>query len=76
MEEQILNVLVDIREEIKTSKKPKMLFAKDIASILHINLNEATDILKRDDINSIRIGRLKIEETQFYDWLQSKRDKQ
>lgn len=75
MEEEILKVLVDIKEELKTSKKPKMLFAKDIANILHINLNEATDILKRDDINSIRIGRLKIEETQFYDWLQSKREK-
>ena len=38
-----------------------------------VNINRANEILRRPDCNSIEIGKLKIEETQLYEWLQHKR---
>jgi len=72
---EVLEVLKEIRDGLHGKNSPKILFAKDVANILKININEATAILKRDDINSIRIGRLKILEDEFYDWLRNKREK-
>ena len=74
---ELINVLKDISQslkEINENNSIKMLTAKDISEKLKVNVNTATEILKRDDIPSIRIGKLKIEQSAFKNWLQSQRE--
>lgn len=77
MDEEVKQILRDIQnslQNIKENNSIEMLTAKDISKILGINVNAATEILKRDDIPSIRIGKLKIEQSAFKNWLQSQRE--
>lgn len=72
---QILNSINQSLKDIKESSTIEMLTAKDVSKILGINVNSATNLLKRDDIPSIKIGTLKIEKSAFKKWLQEKREK-
>lgn len=75
---ELLEVLKSINnslQEIKQQDTIKMLSAKDVSKILGINVNSAIELLKRDDIPSIKIGSLKIEESALKNWLQEKREK-
>lgn len=72
---QILNSINESLKDIKENNSIEMLTAKDVSKILGINVNSATDLLKRDDIPSIKIGNLKIEKSALKKWLQEKREK-
>lgn len=72
---QILNSINQSLKDIKENNSIEMLTVKDVSKILGINVNSATELLKRDDIPSIKIGNLKIEESALKSWLQEKREK-
>lgn len=72
---EILKSIDNSLQAIKQQDTIKMLSAKDVSKILGINVNSATELLKRDDIPSIKIGNLKIEESALKSWLQEKREK-
>ena len=78
MDEETKQVLKNIEKSLQNiveNNSIEMLTAKDVSKILGINVNAATELLKRDDIPSIKIGNLKIEKTAFKKWLQEKREK-
>lgn len=54
MNEEILQVLKEISKKLDENNKIKILYVEDVANILGINKNAATDLLKRTDINSIK----------------------
>lgn len=54
MNEEILSVLKEINEKLDRRDEIKILFVDDVARILGINRNAATELLKSDDINSIK----------------------
>ena len=63
------NLNVTLQNLTFGTKEPKFLFAKDVSKILKVNTNVATELLKREDIPSIKdCGRLKVEEQAFLEW--------
>lgn len=54
MDEEILTVLKEIKEKLDKPNKINILFVEDVAKILRINKNAATELLKREDVNSIK----------------------
>lgn len=70
MNEEILSVLKEINEKLDERNNIKILFVEDVAKILGVNKNAATELLKSDEINSIKnFGRLKIEQNELLKWI-------
>ena len=70
---QLIETMKDLTGTLQNltfgTKEPKFLFAKDVSKILKVNTNVATELLKREDIPSIKdCGRLKVEEQAFLEW--------
>lgn len=69
----IIQQLSEINEKLnrlwKGVSESKMLFAKDIAEDLKININSANKLLDSEDFPSIKnCGRKKIDSLAFQDW--------
>ncbi len=77
MLEEILETLKEIKnlllQKENYNKDIEILFVKDIARLLKINLNEANKLWDREDFPGINIGHKKVEYSAFYKWLQEKR---
>lgn len=73
MPEEVIEYLKDIKELLEEKDKPKILYAKDVAKILGININKATELWHRNDFPGINIGTKKIEQKAFDKWLQERR---
>lgn len=70
MNEEILSVLKEINEKLDEKNNIKILFVEDVAKILGVNKNAATELLKSDGVNSIKnFGRLKIEQNELLKWI-------
>ena len=71
--EELNQNIKEIKELFQKRNEPRMLFVKDVARILGININKANELWDRDDFPGIRIGQKKIEEKAFDKWLQEAR---
>lgn len=49
MPEEAIQYLKEIKELLQKQKEPKMLFVKDVAKILKVNLNKANELWDRED---------------------------
>ena len=71
--EELNQNIKEIKELLQKGNEPRMLFVKDVARILGININKANELWDRDDFPGIHIGQKKVEEKAFDKWLQEAR---
>ena len=74
-EQRRTNELLEKLLNKEEKPKIKMLYIKDVAKIMGMNQSDASKLWDRPDFPGIKgIGRDKVEETAFYNWLQEKRE--
>ncbi len=74
---EILNELKKLNKNLEKQNQIKILKAKDVAEIIGVNINRATEIMKRPNFPSIKdCGSLKVEEKAFINWLRSEEDEE
>ena len=72
--EKTITLLEEIKELLEKQNRPKILFVKDVAEIMGINLNKANELWHRKDFPGINIGQKKVEQEAFKKWLQERRE--
>lgn len=49
MSEEVTEILKEIRDTLQRQKEPKLLFVKDVAKIMGMNLSDAGKLWNRED---------------------------
>ncbi len=71
--EELIKQLEKLNANFERQSEPKILKVTDISRILGVNRNQATKLFKRPDFPAlVNCGDNKIEQTAFYNWLQSR----